>query len=335
MTRVDIKLGYSCNDACVHCVVDDFRDALRSSGMRQDKTTEQYRRELSESRVRADQVVITGGEPTIRSDLVELLAYAHDLGYHIMIQSNGRRFSDAAFADLVTGTAPIAYCIALHGPTPTIHDAITRRPGSFDETVAGFRNLIARRQKIMAKVVISQFNYRVLRDTIRFLLDLGVPNVSIAFPHAQGTARKMWEAVVPRYRDVVPFLHQALDEIVQARVDADAETFMYCHMEGYERFISENSQQLEEYAELRQYGGNVEIQDWSRVRLQIKEKFPQCGSCRFNPVCEGPWDEYAHRYGGEEFTPVPGRRVQHVREILDGSFRREFPHLETWPVALC
>ena len=49
-------------------VVDDFRDALQHSGRRQDKTFEEIQAELTDARTRGDQVVITGGEPTIRKD---------------------------------------------------------------------------------------------------------------------------------------------------------------------------------------------------------------------------------------------------------------------------
>jgi MoaA/NifB/PqqE/SkfB family radical SAM enzyme len=334
MGRVDIKLGYSCNDACVHCVVDDYRDLLRSAGREQDRTTEQFKAELLESRARADSVVFTGGEPTIRQDLVELLEYARDLGYEIIMQSNGRRFHSPEFADSVVAAARVRYCIALHGPDATVHDAVTRRPGAFEQTVAGIRNLVERRQLVTGKIVISRLNMEALPRTAQAFLDLGVGHVSIAFLHAQGMARKMWDEVVPRYRDVVPFMHQAMRVLLDGRGGVDAETFMYCHMQGYEQYIGENQQQLEKYVELHQYGDSREVQDWSIVRPQIKRKFDACKSCRFGPICEGPWCEYAERYGGEEFVPVRGAPVRNAREVLDGSFRNEFAFLRILPVGM-
>lgn len=318
---MDIKLGYSCNDACVHCVVDDFRDVLRAQGMRQDRSTEEYRRLLQESRSRGDSVVFTGGEPTLRKDLADLLEFARDLGYQIQLQSNGRRFADGAFADRLSGIGRIVYVIALHGPEAAVHDAVTQRVGSYDETVRGIRNLVERRQTISGKIVISRLNFAVLPDTVRRLSDLGVRAVSIAFPHALGRARKMWDEVVPRYREVLPHLRAALDEVRARGMDGDAETFTFCHMEGYENFIGEIAQQLEPYAEVHQYGDEAERRDWGKVRLEIKRKFPQCAACRFDLVCEGPWREYAEVCGGDEFVPVLGRRVRDVREIIDGSFR--------------
>lgn len=331
MARIDLKVGYSCNDACVHCVVDDFRDLLREAHQRQDKTLEQLKAELTEARPRGDRVVVTGGEPTVRKDLPQILEHARDLGYAILLQSNGRRFAHPDFADRITAIAPLHYCIALHGPTAEVHDAVTLRPGSFAETVQGLRHLVARKQAVSAKIVLSKTNFAALPETVAFLADLGVPHVSIAFPHALGRARKLWDEVVPRYAEVAPFVRRALDVVRERGLTADAETFLYCHMEGYEAFVTEIHQQLEDYVELNQYGSGQGKVDWTRVRWEIKRKFPQCRRCRFDPVCEGPWTEYAEHFGGEEFVPVYGRRVEDVRELLDGRFRRQFPALEELP----
>lgn len=332
MPRIDLKVGYSCNDACIHCVVDDFRDKLRHTRRRQDKTTEDLKAELSDARTRGDELVVTGGEPTIRKDLLEILQHARGLGFKILIQTNGRGFADPELARQVAALGEVSYCIALHGPGPEIHDAVTMRPGSYAETVQGISNLVSLGEKVYSKVVLSQRNFALLPETCQRLVELGVSHVSIAFPHALGRARKLWDEVVPRYRDVLPFVHRALDLLRAAGRTADAETFVYCHMEGYESHVTEIMQQLEDYVELNQYGSDRGVENWSRVRWEIKTKFPQCRSCRFDPVCEGPWTEYAEAFGGEEFVPVAGRRVRHVREILDGSFRNEFPLLADLPL---
>jgi len=332
MGRIDLKVGYSCNDACIHCVVDDFRDILRETGRLQDKSTEEILAELADARARGDVVVVTGGEPTIRRDLREILRYARELGFEIVMQSNGRGFKDPELVADCARMGGISYCIALHGPGPEVHDRVTTRPGSYAETVQGIANLVRSGQEVTGKVVLSKWNYAVLPETISRLIELGVRHVSIAFPHAQGRARKLWDEVVPRYRDVVPYLHQAIDRLQAAGGSADSETLLFCHMEGYEHTITEIGQQLEEYVEINQYGSDRGAENWCNIRLQIKEKFAQCPACRFFQVCEGPWNEYSQFFGGEEFVPILGERVLHVREILNGGFRREFPLLADLPL---
>ena len=44
--------------------------------------------------------------------------------------------------------------------------------------------------------------------------------------------------------------------------------------------------------------------NWDKVRHAIKEKPDTCISCALDSICEGPWNEYLHTFGGEEFKPI-------------------------------
>jgi MoaA/NifB/PqqE/SkfB family radical SAM enzyme len=166
MAYADIKLGYTCNNNCIHCVITDQKEhALKNRG-NQDRSTEEYKKELYDSMSNGCRAVtFTGGEPTIRKDLQELLAYAKSLGYIINMQTNGRAFHSKAFAK---GMAPfdIHYTIALHGHNEKLHDHITRAKDSFNQTVKGIKNLAELKQEIFGKTVISKFNYKYLASLI-------------------------------------------------------------------------------------------------------------------------------------------------------------------------
>jgi len=316
MRRADIKLGYSCNNACLHCVIDDFRDVVLASGRPEDLSTETYARELRESRSRgAQRGVFTGGEPSIRKDLLELLAVARDLGLGIDMQSNGRRFADLEFASAMMAAAPVGFCIALHGNGPELHDRITQRPGSFDQTVAGIRNLVSLGASVGGKLVLQKLNSRVLPETVKLFIDLGVDNVCITFPHACGSARKLFDQVVPRYADVQGAVLRSIELCARSRVSVDTEAIPLCLLPGCERFASELGFLMDDDTELKQYGKD-DVIDWAEERPKIKQKFPQCRHCRYDPVCEGPWREYPEAYGSREFVPVPGERVHTLEELM-------------------
>lgn len=325
MGNIDLKVGYSCNDACLHCVVDDFRDALRHKSQNQDKTLQEIKAEMENARSRGDRLVVTGGEPTIRPDFVEIIRYARELGYSVIVQTNGRRLSNPKLVDELAHFDKVSYCIALHGPQAAIHDAITQRPGSFDETVQGFKNLYQRGLPYTNKIVLSRLNYQVLPELCQFIIDLPATAVNIAFPHAQGRARKLWDQVVPRYEDVAPYVHRALGILIRAGIGASTESMPFCLMEGYEPCVAEMYQQLSDYVEINQYGSDSGIQNWSVVRRQIKSKFRQCLYCRFNAVCEGPWNEYPQVQGVAEFRPLPGHPVTTPHQVLQQHSHYEFP----------
>ncbi len=325
MGSIDLKVGYSCNDACLHCVVDDFRDSLRKKKEPQDKTLEMIKAEMLDARSRGSHLTITGGEPTIRSDFVEIIRYARELDYKVCVQTNGRRLADPELADALQAFDNVSYCIALHGPNADIHDAVTQRPGSFAETVRGLHNLHERSLPYSNKIVISRLNCRVLPELCQFIADLPATAVNIAYPHVQGRARKLWKQVVPSYSEAAPYVRRSIDLLKQRGICVSTESIPFCLMEGYESCIDELRQQLNDYAELNQYGSDTGILNWSEVRWQIKTKFSQCKICRFDKICEGPWKEYPLMFGSTEFIPLPGQPVADCRDVLNGKTHCEFP----------
>jgi len=320
MAKVDIKLGYSCNNECIHCVIADYRELVLSRGMPLDVPSADYRHEMEEAHLRGvEQIVFTGGEPTIRPDLGDLVAYAQELGFTIDMQTNGRKFADREFTASIASIAPINYCVALHAPDAQIHDAITRVEGSFCETVQGIKNLLSLKQKVGGKLVVSRANLPVLAQTADLFIELGVDRLSITFPHACGNARTAFEEIMPTYLEAREPIHQALERCIRGWLPADTEAMPFCHMAGYEEFVGELHYFGEQGVLLKQYGQD-ELIEWDVERLNIKRKFPQCKQCRFNPICEGPWMEYPQRRGDGEFIPIMGPVVRHPREILDGTF---------------
>lgn len=328
MARADIKLGYSCNNDCIHCVISDFKDKVLEKGLPEDISDEDYKKELLDSRKRADKITFTGGEPTVRKELLDLVAFARDIGFSITMQTNGRRLSDPRFATALCSIAPINFCIALHGHNAEIHDRITQRQGSFYETVQGIRNIIEIRQTsnfLSGKIVISKVNADYLTETSRFMISLGFSSINLTFPHACGNARKYFYDVVPRYVEIKESVINAIQLCFLHNVHVDVETIPFCFLPNLEWLAVELALSEDDYAELKQYGSEKKIIDWTKKRKQIKTKFPQCKECRFDTICEGPWNEYPKFYGNDEFTPVTGEPVKTVEEI---NTRKHLPQAE-------
>ncbi|MDQ7826745.1 MAG: radical SAM protein [Candidatus Eremiobacteraeota bacterium] len=319
MKKVDIKLGYSCNNDCIHCVISDNRDMCLGKGFSEDLSTERYIEEMRDSRERgAEVIVFTGGEPSIRSDLVTLITHARQMGYTIMMQTNGRAFHFADFARKVTKTAPVNYCVALHADREELHDAITRKKGSFRETVMGIKNLVNLGAEVSGKIVLSKVNLPRLEHTSEYLVALGVSAVSIVFPHACGNARKLFADVVPSYTSLVPALHRAIASLESYGIPVDVEAVPFCLMTGFERYVQDLTYFLSDETELKQYGLEP-IMDWARERKRIKRKFTRCRECRFDLLCEGPWMEYPEHFGDGEFIPVRGEKLRDAAVVLRGA----------------
>ena len=181
MKFVDIKTGGLCNNRCVHCVV-ARQDRIGTRG------TQSYKRSISAAvRNGATSISVTGGEPTLHEGIVAILSHAKAKGLSVTLQTNGRYLEKKEFAreleDLVD-----QYVIALHGSTPMVHDAITRRKGSFRQTVAGVKNISNGRARVVAKVVLTALNLTDLMKLADLILELQMDVAVFTFVHGVGEA---------------------------------------------------------------------------------------------------------------------------------------------------
>jgi MoaA/NifB/PqqE/SkfB family radical SAM enzyme len=293
--RLDLKVGYACINDCLFCVVADKR-------LRPDKTTDEIKQELISSYEEGRrEVVFTGGEVAIRKDIFELVSFARNLGYlNIQIQTNGRRFSSLDFTIKMVRSGMTEFGPALHGHNARIHDSLTRRPGSWRQTVLGIYNVKKLGIRTLTNTVITRQNYRYLPEIASLLVKLKVDQFQFAFPHIMGNARRYYHKVVPRVSWVVPFVKEALDVGIKAGVRVMVEAVPLCLLTGYERYASEfylPSTQVKEVG--------YKIDDFEKVRKEEgKCKFSQCLECKWYRLCEGSWKEYPELFGEKEFKPV-------------------------------
>jgi len=297
--RVDLKVGFRCNNFCKFCVQGDKRERLPS------KETPELERSLEEGRREgATGVVITGGEPTLHKDVVAIARRARDLGYAlIQVQTNGRTFCYEDFCRRLIDAGVNEFGPSLHGSTPRLHDWLTGAPGAFLQTVAGIRTLKKLGQRVITNSVITKANYRDLPALARLLAALGVDQFQFAYMHLTGRAgeNKRWLAV--RKSIAEPWIKRALDVGIAAGRTVMTEAIPYCLMSGYEKHVAERI-----IPDTRIYDADDVIADYTKSRVdQGKARGPRCVECRWVASCEGPWKEYPELFGWDEFVPVRGR----------------------------
>lgn len=306
---MDLKVGFSCNNFCLHCVQAHKRDWG-------DKSTKRIMNEIKEAWDNGSQdIVFTGGEPTIRKDIVDLVSYAKKIGYkNIQIQSNGRMFSYKPFCERIIKAGANEFSPALNGHIPELHDFLASSKGAFKQVVQGIKNLKKLNQRIVTNTVISKPNYRYLPEISKLFVELGVDQFQFAFVHAGGNAMKNFDMIVPRVSLAAPYIHKALQIGIDAGKVVMAEAMPYCVMKGYEKHVSElyipSTQVMD---------GRDKIDDFEKSRTtEGKMKFPQCKNCRYEIICEGPWREYPEKRGSIEFQPVEGEKIKSKEEVLNG-----------------
>ncbi len=312
--RLDIKLGFSCNNNCRHCVM-----GLEKRNSTTDRTTSECFREIKEARENgANELVLTGGEPTIRKDLVDIVAYAKGLGYRlIQMQTNARLLCYRDYVDKLVRAGITEFVPAVHGHEAGLHDFITQAPGSFKQTFQAIKNIRNYDLYLLTNTVLSKLNYKFLPEIARMLVDLNVDQFQFACVHPLGNAGKFYDEVVPNFEEVMPYLHKALDVAEECGTTARVEAVPFCYMQGYEKHVSELY--FPEYVELRDIERT--IADFGRVRkVSGKKKIPGCRNCMYDLICEGPWREYLERRDFEQLKPVKGKKIRDVSRFMETGY---------------
>ena len=307
----DIKVGYSCNNNCTHCVIEPIKVSLQDGDESIDSSTDTVKTFIDEACDRgSDAVVLTGGEITIRNDFHELIHYALSKDLKVTIQTNARRLANPEMLSFLDNTPKIQFIVAIHAPTADIHDRVTRVPNSFKQTVLAIENLIKHKNaEVCGKLVISKVNRTQLRDTVEFIANLGITRTMMAFPHAEEFPEEVFKQVVPTYLDVQKHIIDALDYARVNGLKLEFETIPYCILKERPEYWK-NSLDIKymlygsDDQAFIQATGEDELKDWEKLRKQIKTKGEQCNLCVLDKVCEGPWTEYVDCFGHEEFEPV-------------------------------
>lgn len=180
--RVDIALTYRLDERGeVHLAPALDTEARRR--VERELGTEEWKEVLSRLwEVGVPHVVFTGGEPTCRPDLVELVQQAESLGMVAGLLTDGCRLREKDYLDrlLLAGLDHLQITLASH--LPAVHDRLVGRAGAWEETVAGLRAALSGDIYIVGHVVIRAENAEMAAGTVAFLADLGVPAVALSSP---------------------------------------------------------------------------------------------------------------------------------------------------------
>jgi MoaA/NifB/PqqE/SkfB family radical SAM enzyme len=293
MKRLDVKTGAVCNNNCVFCA----QSHMRKYGNRSIADIKRYLALAKKDGCAG--VVFTGGEPTIREDIVELVAHAKKLGYErIQLQTNGRALSYLPLCRKLIAAGANEFCIALHAHTAKLHDSLTNSPGSHKQTTQAIKNLVSQGAYVMANTVVVKQNYRYLPQLAKLFVRLRINQFQFAFVHAVGSAKDNIHHVMPKMSDAAPYVKEGLQIGIDAEIKVMVEAMPQCTLQGYEQYCSEL--QIPE-TEIR--GINQFDPDYAKTRKILgKVKFTQCRRCKFDKTCEGPWKEYPEIYGSREFV---------------------------------
>lgn len=127
-----------CQAACVHCSA-AFNMAQKE---RQELTTDEFKKLIDQAlNLGVVNVTLSGGEPLLREDILELIAHVDQDRANCMMFTNGALLT-REMARRLNEAGIFSVMVSLDSPDEEEHDAMRACPGLFRKAVEGIRNLL-------------------------------------------------------------------------------------------------------------------------------------------------------------------------------------------------
>jgi len=306
-----INIDERCNENCAFCVVKGENRGKFGSMSKEE--AKRIIKDFINSGGRG--IVFTGGEPTLRDDLLEIIEYAEQFKmlHSISIITNGTRISDEKCLKSIISADKrniINFCISLHSHKEKISELLTRTKGTFKRTITGIENIIEKGIKLSIYQVITSKNYQDLLGFAKFLNKNypEIKDITFAYPFPQGNAL-LNDWIFAKLSSLRPYFLKALKFLSKEgyRVNiASCGQFPLCTIPGFEEKVLDPLFWSEE--NISGVVGEKSFHEFEMVSKewvdQYKNKSQECKKCILNKYCQGFWKKYIDLFGFAGLRPI-------------------------------
>ena len=186
--RIDLMISsmkkdnhWNCNQQCMHCYA-----ANQNFAETPELTTDEWKKVIDVCKDNCiPQITFTGGEPTIRKDLVELVEYAN--WFVTRLNTNGVLLTKKLCKELYEASLDSVQ-ITLYSNNKEIHNKLVGAD-NFDKTIQGIKNAIDAGLNVSINTPLCSLNKDYV-STLKFAKELGIIYASSSGLIVTGNAKK-------------------------------------------------------------------------------------------------------------------------------------------------
>ena len=172
---------WNCNQKCIHCYA-----AGQEHGKEEELSTDDWKKIINKCReIGIPQLTFTGGEPTVREDLFELIDSAR--WFVTRLNTNGINLSPE-FCEKLKKASLDSVQITFYSSDEEIHNKLVGA-NAYEKTVDGIKNALAAGLSVSVNTPLCTDNKDYL-NTLKFLNSLGVTYVTCSALITTGNATK-------------------------------------------------------------------------------------------------------------------------------------------------
>lgn len=171
---------WNCNQKCLHCYAGEQTYAIKN-----ELTTNEWKKVIDKLKeIRVPQLTFTGGEPTRRDDLVELVNYSK--WFVTRLNTNGVLLTEDLCKKLYDASLDSVQ-VTLYSSNEDEHNKLVGA-NNFKQTVEGIKNAVKAGLNVSTNTPLCTINKNYV-DTLKFVKSLGVTYVTCSGLIVTGNAK--------------------------------------------------------------------------------------------------------------------------------------------------
>ncbi len=294
-----IKVGYACNENCTFCHTADLREMNDTA----DRVAWKIRRAKA---LGHSMVVLSGGEPTIRPELLPWARLTASLGMDFGLVTNGLLLSYPHVTSELVEACRLRYVyMSIHGGDARVHRSVVRAD-TFDQAIGALRLLAGRVPDLTANCVVTTANLPHLRALVERLLPLRDLTIKLSMTQPKGGGKHAFDVIVPGVAECAAAVKDAISHGAALRGESPLPRFAhdgvpFCLLPGIEGLYDD--------LKTHRFATMIEADedDFVPVDDVAKTHPPVCQGCALRGACPGLFRGYLEARGDHELKPVHGQ----------------------------
>lgn len=287
-TEAIVRVGFRCNQDCGFCWQGrDWPGPSRA-------LLERWIDEMAAGGVR--ELMISGGEPTVYGELLDLVRRARAAGLRPFLQTNAIRMAKPGYAEDLVAAGVTGLTVSYHAGDAELSDVLTRAPGTHVRTEAGIRASLRAGLRVALNCVVGRRNLPHLPATadriVAEFLPLAAHGLAVSFSNPSEAHDPADGDPVP-LDEVTPLLTAAVRTLIGAGIPVQAVGscgFPPCVLRDVPEMIVPLS-----------------LHRLAPEHFASRRKPDACAPCALHDACVGPRDRDLKNFGSRGLVPFAAR----------------------------
>jgi len=264
-----------------------------------------------------NEIILSGGEPTLHPKLPEVIKYVIKKGAKPRIITNGQKLSEMNYLQELLDSGLEQFMVSIYSHERKVQEKLTQTKGSYDKAIKALENLSQKIQVLNINITINSLNINKLQETTQFLVQRFPKIKHFVFnnidPEPDRAKKNPW--TIPLLVDIELPLYKTTNFLSQNNRTFRIERVPLCYMQGFE-YNSTETRRIVKDQTYRCYFLDKEGRRMYEKNEHYYDKPSDCKICHLNEICAGINKAYNAMYGTYEIYPVFIKKEKIISRIL-------------------